>query len=156
MVLWIGWSLFSLCGKTKINILLMHKVLDEDTIKTWNIAPNCLWQNVFVFQKATWRKLFHAFSTSWKPGCQWQITSAFPWCRLGWSWATSPHNRSRWPLQAYMFSVSLPTRACLRHNSFCIVFSNRFNIMSAFLSTNRSLGCKKSILAKVCFDAKRG
>ena len=47
-----------------------------------------------------------------------------------------PHNRSRWPLQAYMFSVSLPTRACLRHNSFCIVFSNKFNIMSAFLSTN--------------------
>ena len=67
-----------------------------------------------------------------------------------------PHNRSRWPLQAYMFSVSLPTRACLRHNSFCIVFSNKFNIMSAFFSTNRSLGCKKSILAKVCFDAKRG
>ena len=29
----IGWSLFSLCGKTRINILLMHKVLDEDTIK---------------------------------------------------------------------------------------------------------------------------
>jgi len=67
-----------------------------------------------------------------------------------------PHNRSRWPLQAYVFSVSLPTRACLRHNPFCIVFSNKFNIMSAFLSTNRSLGCKKSILAKVCFDAKRG
>ena len=90
MVLWIGWSLFSLCGKTKINILLMHKVLDEDTIKTWNIAPSCLWQNVGMFQKATWRKLFHAFSTSWKPGCQWQITSAFPWCHLGWSWATCP------------------------------------------------------------------
>ena len=70
MVLWIGWSLFSLCGKTKINILLMHKVLDEDTIKTWNIAPSCLWQNVVMFQKATWRKLFHVFSTSWKPGCQ--------------------------------------------------------------------------------------
>ena len=67
-----------------------------------------------------------------------------------------PHNRSRWPLQAYMFSVSLPTRACLQHNSFCIVFSSKFNIMSAFSSTNRSLGCKKSILAKVCFDAKRG
>ena len=52
--------------------------------------------------------------------------------------------------------VSLPTRACVRHNSFCIVFSNKFNIMSTFLSTNRSLGCRKSILAKVCFDAKRG
>ena len=67
-----------------------------------------------------------------------------------------PHNRSRWPLQAYMFSVSLLTHACLRYDYFCIVFSNKFNIMSAFLSANRSLGCKKSILAKVCFDAKRG
>ena len=42
--------------------------------------------------------------------------------------------------------------ACLH----CLVFSDKFNIMSAFLSTNRSLGRKKSILAEVCFDAKRG
>ena len=68
----------------------MHKVLDEDTIKSKILPPNCLWLNVVMFHKATWRKLFHTFPTSWKPGCQWQITSAFPWCRLGWSWATSP------------------------------------------------------------------
>ena len=37
---------------------------------------------------------------------------------------------------------------------FCLVSSKDFNIVSAFLSTNRSLGCKKSILAEVCFDAK--
>ena len=45
----------------------MHKVLDEDTIKTKILPPNCLWQNVGMFQKATWRKLFHTFSTSRKP-----------------------------------------------------------------------------------------
>ena len=45
----------------------MHKVLDEDTIKSKILPPNCLWQNVAMFQKATWRKLFHAFSTSRKP-----------------------------------------------------------------------------------------
>ena len=113
MVLWIGWSLFSLCGKTKINILLMHKVLDEDTIKTWNIAPSCLWQNVGMFQKATWRKLFHAFSTSWKPGCQWQITSAFPWCRLGWSWATSPTTARAGCCKRTSFRCRCPlARAC--------------------------------------------
>ena len=155
MVLWIGWSLFSLCGKTKINILLMHKVLDEDTIKTWNIAPNCLWQNVVIFQKATWRKLFHAFSTSWKPGCQWQITSAFPWCRLGWSWATSPTTARAGRCKPTCFLCHCPL-ARVYGIFFCIVFSGKFNIVSAFLSTNRSLGCKKSILAKVCFDAKRG
>ena len=67
-----------------------------------------------------------------------------------------PCNRSFWPLQAYMFSVALPTRACLLSSLHCLVFSNKFNIMSAFLSTNRSLGRKKSILAEVCFGAKRG
>ena len=36
------------------------------------------------------------------------------------------------------------------------LFSKKFNIMSAFLSTNRSPCRKKSILAKVSFDAKRG
>ena len=39
-------------------------------------------------------------------------------------------------------------------NVFCIVLSKKFNIMSAFFLTNRSLGRKKSILARVCFDAK--
>jgi len=67
-----------------------------------------------------------------------------------------PHNRSRWLLQAYMFSASLPTRACMQYNYFCQVFSRKFNIMSAFFSINRSFGCKKSILARVCFDAKKG
>ena len=41
-----------------------------------------------------------------------------------------PRNRSFCPSQAYMFSVSLPTRACLLHNLFCLVFSHKFNIMS--------------------------
>ena len=41
-------------------------------------------------------------------------------------------------------------------NLFCLVFSDEFNIMSAFLSTNRSPCPKKTILAKVCFDAKKG
>ena len=91
----------------------MHKVLDEDTIKNWNIAPSCLWQNVVKFQKATWRKLFHTFSTSWKPGCQWQITSAFPWCRLGWSWATSPTTARAGRCKPTCFLCRCPlARAC--------------------------------------------
>ena len=41
-----------------------------------------------------------------------------------------PCNRSFWSLQAYMFSAPLTTRACLLHNFFCLVFSDKFNIMS--------------------------
>ena len=49
-------------------------------------------------------------------------------------------------------SHSRVSAACLH----CLVFSNKFNIMSAFFPSNRSLGRKKSILAEVCFGAKRG
>ena len=40
--------------------------------------------------------------------------------------------------------------------TFCPFFSKNFNTMAAFLSTKLQPGRKKSILAKVCFDAKRG
>ena len=49
--------------------------------------------------------------------------------------------------------VNSPTR---QPTNFCPLFSTDFNIMSAFLSTNLQPGRKKSILAKVCLDAKRG
>ena len=38
----------------------------------------------------------------------------------------------------------------------CPLFSKIFNIMSALFATNRSPCRKKSILAKVCFDANKG
>ena len=38
----------------------------------------------------------------------------------------------------------------------CQLFSVIFNIMTVLLYTNRSPCRKKSILAKVCFDAKKG
>jgi len=40
--------------------------------------------------------------------------------------------------------------------SFCLLFSKNFNIMTAFLSANRQLDRKKSILAKDAFDANGG
>ena len=47
---------------------------------------------------------------------------------------------------------------CMRtqRNLFCLVFSKKFNIMSAVFANNRPPCRKKSILAKVRFDAKRG
>ena len=38
----------------------------------------------------------------------------------------------------------------------CIVFSKKFNILSALFVSNRSPSRKKTILAKVGFDAKGG
>ena len=39
---------------------------------------------------------------------------------------------------------------------FCLLLCTNFNTMAAFLSTKRMPARKKSILAKVCFDAKKG
>ena len=65
------------------------------------------------------------------------------------------------PLYSFSFLlVLLSTRllvyllTCL-FVGFCPIFSKYFNIMSAFSFTNRSPSRKKSILAKVGFDAKR-
>ena len=64
--------------------------------------------------------------------------------------------RSFRPLQAYMFSAPLTTRACLLSSLHCLVFSDKFNIMSGLFIHQSLLGRKKSILAEVCFGAKRG
>ena len=49
--------------------------------------------------------------------------------------------------------VLFSTRPLVSH---CNLFSKNFNIMSALFATNRSPCRKKSILAKVCFDADKG
>ena len=86
-----NWEEFmSLYCKTKINTPTMHEVPNYEVRLSLKLCPICLWQNVAMLQKATWLKLFHTFSTSWEPGCQWQIISAFAWCCLRWPWAACP------------------------------------------------------------------
>ena len=71
-----------------------------------------------------------------------------------------PHNRSRWPLQAYMFSVSLPMHTYAAQ-SFCIVFGKKFNTKSGFfvhqpltlpqkIDSREGLFCCKKGLARAC------
>ena len=43
-----------------------------------------------------------------------------------------------------------------RRNRFCLLFNNNLTFWVPFPTTNRSSCRKNSILAKVCFDAKRG
>jgi len=58
--------------------------------------------------------------------------------------SSAPYNRLRWSSQAYTLSVPLPTRACLPYIFFCIVFGQKFNIMSA-LSAQQSLTLPQKI-----------
>ena len=51
--------------------------------------------------------------------------------------------------------INLLTRQLI-YSNFCLLFSKFFNIMTNLFFTNSPLGRKKSILAKVGFDAKGG
>ena len=53
-------------------------------------------------------------------------------------------------------TLGVDARACTQYNLFCLVFGNKFNIMSALFVHQLPPCCKKSILAKVVFDAKSG
>ena len=71
-----------------------------------------------------------------KTDCRWQITSAFAWCCFRWPWATCPatarsvgRNRTCFPRRCLC--------TCIWQNRFCLVFSKKFNIMSA-LSAHQS------------------
>ena len=65
-------------------------------------------------------------------------------------------NCSHWPLQARLFCVSLPCVFMRNNYSFCLVLEINLTLKEPFLHTNRSPCCKKTILAKVCLDAKKG
>ena len=111
----------------------------------WNLkcCPICLWQNEAMFQQATWRKLFHTFSTSWAPSCQWQITSACAWCCLRWPWQ---HALQPLALAAASVCVFLAVaHSCVFTESlFCLVFSKKFNIIST-LFVHQSLTLPQKI-----------
>ena len=65
-----------------------------------------------------------------------------------------PCNRSRWSSQAFMFSVQLSTCKCLLQTRFVYFSAINLTLWVPSLFTNRPPCRKKSILAKVCFDAR--
>ena len=143
-----------MCSKTKTNTQPMCEVLDKDTIKS-EFLHICLCRNVVVYQKTTWRKSLNTFSTSRKPAFRGRLFLHFHDVV---SVGREQHGLQRLTLAVVsvrVFCAVAHARVC-DTATFCLVFSKNFNIMSVFLFTNRSLGRKYSILAKVGFDAKRG
>ena len=76
-------------------------------------------------------------------GCQWQITSAFPWY--------TPVARKLHACNSSRLAVAKSTRlpchcpcARMRHNHLCLIFSKNFNIVSA-LSVHQSLTLPQKI-----------
>jgi len=85
----------------------MYEVLDKDTLKA-KIPPHLPWQNIVRSQKlAWWKSPFNGRSTGWKPAADARLLLRL---HAAVSVSREQHalNRSRWSLQTYMFSVSLP------------------------------------------------
>ena len=119
----------SLCCKTKINTPAHVRSAGQRYDEIWNYVP-------FVCGK-TWlyfKKWSGGSYSMWSSQAENRLSMAdyfyvsmilFPL-----PVSSMPCNRSPWPSQAYMFSVPLP---CVHtwHNRFCLVFSKKFNILSA-------------------------
>ena len=71
--------------------------------------------------------IFHKLKT----GCQFHLTSTFPWCCFRCPWAVCPVTACVVSRKRTRFPFRCPC-TCTSHNCFCLVFSNKFNTISAF------------------------
>ena len=90
-----------------------------------------------------------------KTGCQYQFTSSFPWCCLRWPWLACPATARAGGRKCTCFPRHC--HACLYGTIvFCLVFSKKFNIMSA-LFVHQSLTLPQKIDSREgLFRCKKG
>jgi len=96
----------------------MSEGLDKDTIKS-ELPPTYLWQNVVISQKSNQPEVIQCILYKLKTGCQWQITSVFPWCSFHWPWTVCPATASAGGRNHTYFPCRWP-HACTWGNSFCL------------------------------------
>ena len=137
----------SLCSKTKTNTLPMCEVLDKDTIKS-EFLPNWSVSKRGCVSKNNLAEVVQHLLYKQKTGYQWQIVSAFPWCCFRWPWAAWPAKARAGSGKRTCFLCRCP-RACVRHNRVCLVFSKKFNIISA-------LFVHQSLTRPQIFDSREG
>ena len=138
-----------LCRKTKIPPLI-YEAPGQDRMKS-EILPHLSVSKRGYNLKSGWAEVIQRSLHRQETACRWPITSVVAVVRE--QHALQPLVQAVASLHVFgVVDHSRVSAACLH----CLVFSNKFNIISAFFPTNRSLGRKKSILAEVCFDAKRG
>ena len=119
------------------------------------LSPFCLYQNVVMFQKATCQKAFQRCSSSCKLPNEGRLIPRFH--------DTVSVGREQHALQPLaLVVVSVRGFRAVAHarayNTIAFVYFSARNLtlLVPISSTNRPPCRKKSILAEVCFDAKRG
>ena len=130
-------GVYHLCAVKPRQTLLHVRITKQRYDKIWNSAPICLSQNMVVSKEATRQKSFLAFSTSWKLAVDGKLLLRFHDAA-----SVGCERHALQPLAmavvgANVFRTFARTRVC-GTIWFCLVFSNKFNIMST-LSVHQSL-----------------
>ena len=119
----------SLCCKSKISTPLMYEELDKGTIKNEVIPLLSVTKRGYVSKSDLLEgipKMLYQFQTAYRR----QINSAFPRYCFRWPRAACPATARTGGGKRSWFSCRCPC-ACIQHNRFCLVFSNKFNTISA-------------------------
>ena len=144
-----------MCVKTKINTPLHVCSTEQRCDKTRELTPFVRGKRRLCIKKVPWLKLFNPFSISRKLPANGGLLLYFHN-----SVAVGRGLHALQPLAQMAVSArAFRTVAHVRVYDtvvFCIVFGKNFNIMSAFAVRQSSTCRKKSILARVIFDAKSG
>ena len=108
-----------------------------------NCCTICMWQNVVVHQQGVLVEVVPCVFYKLKVGCRWQQASAFVWCWLRWPCLACSATACAAGCKRTCFPFHY-LRACTRYNWFCLVFSKKFNIISA-LSVHQPLTLSQKI-----------
>ena len=116
----------------------------------WNMkfCLICLWQNMVRFQKVTSRKSFNAVFTSWKPLVGGRLLLRFHAAVPVVCGQPAPQQLALVVASVHAYRAVAHSRVFTRH-WFCLVFSKKFNIMSA-LSAHQPLSLPQK------FDSREG
>ena len=132
--LW-GGSTMGYSYQNNINAPLMHEVPDKDTIKHEVTSLLSVPKRGYVSKNDLLEgipKMLFKLQTAYRR----QINSAFPRYCFRWPRAACPATARTGGGKRSWFSCRCPC-ACVQHNRFCLVFSNKFNTITA-LSINQS------------------
>ena len=131
-----------------------YETADKDTT-TPKIQPHPPEAERCYVLKGDQTEVIPCISHRLKTGCQWQMFSVFPCCSRRRLWAaytaTTCAGRPK--------RTCLPFRSpytCIRHSLFCIVFSKKFNIISALSAHRASTLPQKIDSREGLFRCKRG
>ena len=112
----------------------------------------CLWQNVAILQQAAWQKMFHTLSTSWKPCCNGRLLLRLHGAACKWHALQPPQLAVA---SVHVFGADDHSRV-FTASAFCLVFSNKFNIMSTLFVHQSLILPQKNDSREGLFWCKKG